>query len=216
MNRRRRLSAGEQGVTDRQHRVAFASVAAVLLGDHRRAGSTRPRSRFRHEARPQRSKGTTIRTASATAPEPQESGGPRNTVPVIRAVAIAELGATSYDARARAEEGAAVPPREARAATAAARASFDGYLPYSYGQSDAGPIRAAAWRLLRELEASPPRVPAAVARARPRLISVRAEAATGDLDVDVLAAVDDGQRRYSIRLLVRKAERRWIVAAVSG
>jgi hypothetical protein len=51
---------------------------------------------------------------------------------------------------------------------------------------------------------------------RPRLISVRAEAATGDLDVDVLAVVDDGQRRYSFRLLVRKAERRWIVAAVSG
>jgi hypothetical protein len=45
---------------------------------------------------------------------------------------------------------------------------------------------------------------------------VRAEAATGDLDVDVLAVVDDGQRRYSIRLLVRTAERRWIVAAVSG
>ena len=58
-------------------------------------------------------------------------------------------------------------------------------------------------------------MPAAVARARPRLISVRAEAATGDLDVDVLAVVDDGQRRYSIRLLARNADRR-IVAAVSG
>jgi len=69
---------------------------------------------------------------------------------------------------------------------------------------------------LRELEASPPRVPATVARARPRLISVRAEAATGDLDIDVLAVVDDGQRRYSIPLAVRHAGRRWIVTAVSG
>jgi hypothetical protein len=109
-----------------------------------------------------------------------------------------------------------VAPREARAATAAARAFLAGYLPYSYGRSDAGRIRAAAWRLLRELEASPPRVPGTVARARPRLISVRAEAATGDLDVDVVAVVDDGQRRYSIPLAIRDAGRRWIVTAVSG
>jgi hypothetical protein len=119
----------------------------------RRVRSDRKARRFEQRLRPR--------------PSTQESGGPRNTVPAIRAVAIAELGATSYEARARAEEGAAVPPREARAATAAARAFLDGYLPYSYGQSDAGPIRAAAWRLLRELEASPPRVPAAVARSAP-------------------------------------------------
>ena len=114
------------------------------------------------------------------------------------------------------EHAPAVAPRRARAATAAARTFLADYLPYSYGLSDAGRIRAAARRLLRELEASPPRVPATVGGARPRLISVRAEAATGDLGVDVLAVVDDGQRRYSIPLAVRNSGRRWIVTAVSG
>jgi hypothetical protein len=110
----------------------------------------------------------------------------------------------------------AVAPSRARAATAAARTFLADYLPYSYGQSDAGRIRAADRRLLRELEASPPRVPATVGGARPRLISVRAEAATGDLGVDVLAVVDDGQRRYSIPLVVRDSGRRWIVTAIGS
>ena len=70
--------------------------------------------------------------------------------------------------------------------------------------------------LLRELESSPPRVRASVARARPQLISVRAEAATGGLNVDVVAVVEDGQRRYRIPLAVRHAGHRWIVTAVRG
>jgi hypothetical protein len=216
MNRRRRLSAGEQGVTDRQHRVAIASVAAVLLGitvvlalrdpgpasGMRRVRSDRKARRFEQRLRPRPSRRS--RAVRGTPfPSSAPSRSPNSAPPVTKLEREPKKAPRSR-------------PREARAATAAARAFLDGYLPYSYGQSDAGPIRAAAWRLLRELEASPPRVPAAVARARPRLISVRAEAATGDLDVDVLAVVDDGQRRYSFRLLARKAERRWIVAAVSG
>ncbi|MGH2945758.1 MAG: hypothetical protein ACRDPC_05770 [Solirubrobacteraceae bacterium] len=99
---------------------------------------------------------------------------------------------------------------------AAARAFLEGYLPYSYGRAQAQRIRAAATPLLRELEASPPRVPASVARARPQLISVRAEAATGGSDVDVVAVVEDGRRRYRIPLAVRDTGRRWVVTAVSG
>jgi hypothetical protein len=110
----------------------------------------------------------------------------------------------------------AVAPREARAAAAAARAFLEGYLPYSYGRARARRIRAAATSLLRELESSPPRVPASVARTRPQLISVRAEAATGGANVDVVAVVEDGQRRYRIPLAVRHAGHRWIVTAVRG
>ena len=110
----------------------------------------------------------------------------------------------------------AVAPGDARAAAAAARAFLEGYLPYSYGRAQARRIRAAATSLLRELEASPPRVPASVARARPQLISVRAEAATGGSNVDVVAVVEDGRRRYRIPLAVRHAGHRWIVTAVRG
>ena len=110
----------------------------------------------------------------------------------------------------------AIAPREAHAAAAAARAFLEGYLPYSYGRADAERIRAAAIPLLRELEASPPRVPASVTHARPQLVSVRAEAATGGSDVDVVAVVEDGRRRYRIPLAVRDTGRRWVVTAVSG
>jgi hypothetical protein len=41
-------------------------------------------------------------------------------------------------------------------------------------------------------------VPAAVARADPQLISVGAEAALGDQAIDVIAVVDDSQRRYRV------------------
>jgi hypothetical protein len=70
--------------------------------------------------------------------------------------------------------------------------------------------------LLRELEASPPRVPATVTHARPQHVSVRAEAATGGSDIDVVAVVEDGRRRYRIPLAVRSAGGRWLVTAVSG
>jgi hypothetical protein len=111
----------------------------------------------------------------------------------------------------------AVAPRETRAATAAARAFLAGYLPYSYDRTDAQRIRAAAKSLLRQLLSSPPRVPAAVAaRSRPRLVSVRAQAATGGANVLVRAIVDDGPRRYGVLLEVRKVAGAWLVTAVGG
>jgi hypothetical protein len=66
------------------------------------------------------------------------------------------------------------------------------------------------------LEASPPRVPASVAHARPQLVSVRAEATTGGSSIDVVAVVEDGRRRHRIPLAVRHTGRRWVVTAVSG
>src|ERR671922_307819 len=73
----------------------------------------------------------------------------------------------------------------------------------------AAPPPPRGWRapggFVRALAAAPRRVPAAVARARPRLISVRAEAATGDQQVEVLAVVEDGRRRYVVPLRVREA-----------
>ena len=80
------------------------------------------------------------------------------------------------------------------------------------------PIGSAAHRRrsCAALREAPPRVPAAVARARPRLVSVLAQAATGDRDVLIVAAVDDGGRRYEVRLTVHHGAARWVVTEISG
>ena len=202
-------------MTDRRRKAAFTCVAVVLLGLTVELTRSDPGPGPRH-AGPQRPAETTIHAASPPASELYEAGDRRNTVPSSAPSRSASSAPIATTREREPTKPPAVAPREARAATAAARAFLAGYLSYSYGRSDAGRIRAAASRLLSELEASPPRVPATVARARPRLITVRAEAATGDLDVDVLAVVEDGQRRYSIPLTVRHAGHRWLVTAVGG
>jgi hypothetical protein len=205
-------------MSDRRRKLAFASAAVVLLGITVFSTLREPGPRARHDARPQQSAGTSaIRTGAPPASELGESGDPDEaTRRLPRAPSPSSSPAAATLGEREAKNPPAVAPREARAATAAARTFLGGYLPYSYGQSDARQIRAAARRLLRDLQASPPRVPATVAKARPRLVSVRAQAATGDLDFDVLAVVDDGERRYRIPLAVRHAGRRWVVTAVSG
>jgi hypothetical protein len=203
-------------MSDRRRKLAFASAAVALLGITAFSTLREPGPPARHDARPQQPAGTSaIRTEPLPASELGQGGG--EATPRFSPAPSTNSSSTAPTQGEReAKSPPAVAPREARAATAAVRAFLAGYLPYSYGRSGAGQIRAAATRLLRELEASPPRVPATVARARPRLISVRAEAATGELGIDVLALVDDGQRRYSIPLAVRHAGRRWIVTAVGG
>jgi hypothetical protein len=200
-------------MNDRRRKRAFAAAAVALLGITAVLALREPaHDRGRQPPADRATIGTGLPPAS-TAAEPDDS--PRSMPPgTPTPVARSEPGAPRSERES--EHAPAVAPREARAATAAARAFLDGYLPYSYGQSDAGRIRAATERLLRELEASPPRVPAAVARGRPRLISVRAQAATSDLEIALLAVVEDGQRRYRIPLAVRHAGHRWIVTAVRG
>ena len=204
-------------MSDRRRKLAFASAAVVLLGITAVSTLREAGPPARRDARPQQPAGTSpIRTEPLRASESGQGGGeasPRfSPEPSTSSSSIAPTTQGEREAKSP----PAVAPRDARAATASARAFLAGYLPYSYGRSDERQIRAAAWRLLRELEASPPRVPATVARARPQLISVRAQAATGDLNVDVLAVVDDGQRRYSIPLSVRDRHGRWLVTAVRG
>jgi hypothetical protein len=84
------------------------------------------------------------------------------------------------------------------------------------GRGGADRIRGAAPPLTRALQDAPPRVPAAVARARPRLVSVLAEASSGDRDVLVVAGVDDGRRRYDVKLMVHHGAGRWVVTEISG
>jgi hypothetical protein len=205
-------------VTDRHRKVAFASAAVVLLGITVFLTLRDPGLGPRHAAPLLRPAGTTtIRTGPPPASEPGEADGSGNASPRSSPTpSTSSAPASATRGEREAKNAPAIAPREARVAMAAARTFLDGYLPYSYGRADANRIRAAARPLLRELERSPPRVPPTVARARPRPISIRAQAATGDLEVDVLAVVDDGHRRYSIPISARAAGRGWVVTAVSG
>jgi hypothetical protein len=190
--------------------VLLGITAFLTLGD---VGSLRW-----GDARSERPTGrSVIRTGSPAVSEPGGTTDPRGSplpAPPAPSTAPSSTGITRYEADAT--DAPAMAPGDTRAAAAAARAFLEGYLPYSYGRADAERIRAAAIPLLRELEASPPRVPASVAHARPQLVSVRAEATTGGSSIDVVAVVEDGRRRYRIPLAVRNTAGRWLVTAVSG
>jgi hypothetical protein len=205
-------------MSDRRRKIALASAAVVLLGITAVSTLREAGPPARRDARPQQLAGTSaIRTEPLPASELGQDGDAREATPRLSPAPSTSSSSTApAQGEREAKSPPAVAPRKARAATAAARAFLAGYLPHSYGRSDAGKIRAAAWRLLRELEASPPRVPLSVARARPQLISVRAEAATGGSNINVVAVVEDGQRRYRIPLAVRDTGRRRIVIAVRG
>src|SRR4051794_3945972 len=192
-------------MSDRTRRVAFAGAAALLLGLALLLGVRGSAPAGRQSARapsgPVIDRTPTLPTPSRTVqPAPARTVHARQTAHREREPGLAP----------------AVVPDAGRAAATTARAFLHGYLPYSYGRAGAGRIRGAAPPLVRALRKAPPRVPAAVARARPRLVTVRAEAATGDRDVLIVAAVDDGQRRYDVRLTVHHDADRWVVAEIRG
>jgi hypothetical protein len=205
-------------VTERKRRLAFASVAVVLLGITEFLTLDNSDSSRWSDARSARPAGrSAIQSGSLGVSEPGGTIDPRgSSFPASPAASTAPSPAGITREEAEAGSAPAVAPGDARAVAAAARVFLEGYLPYSYGRAQAQRIRVTAIPLLRELEAAPPRVPASVARARPRLVSVRAEAATGGSDVNVVAVVDDGRRRYRIPLAVRNTGRRWVVTAISG
>src|SRR3954454_13971726 len=181
-------------MSDRTRRVAFTGAAALLIALalllNRRGDNPPARQSQQAPSSPviERAPPTSSRTAQPAAVHARQTGH-REREP-RRAPAI--------------ESGAG------RAAATAARVFLHDYLPYSYGRVDADRIRGAAPPLAHALDDAPPRVPAAVARARPRLLSVLPEAATGDRDVLIVAVVDDGQRRYDVRLALHRGARRWV------
>jgi hypothetical protein len=201
-------------VNAQRRKGVFAIAAVVLLGLPAALTLHDPDPRAARDLRPG-SNSTSIRTGSPPVAEPTE---PRQSSSGAATPAPTETPGPPRAQRSEREssDAPAIAPREGRAATAAARSFLDGYLRYSYGRARARRIQSATASLLRELEGSPPRVPAAVARSRPRLISVRAQAATSHLEILVRAVVDDGQRRYSIPLSVRDRLGRWLVTAVGG
>src|SRR4051794_23035306 len=192
-------------MSERTRKVAFAGAAAllvslaVLLGA--RGSGPAGRQSAPAPASPVIERTPTLPTPSRTVqPAPTRTIHGRQTAHREREPGLAP----------------AVVPDVGRAASTTARAFLHGYLPYSYGRAGADRIRGAAPPLVNALREAPPRVPPAVVRARPRLVTVRAEAATGDRDVVIVAAVDDGRRRYDVRLTVHHDADRWVVAEIRG
>src|SRR3954453_11458975 len=214
---RSQASAQRAVVTGRRRRLAFVGAAVVLLGISVLLGLREPGPGPAEDGRPQQRAGGAIRTGPASAAAGAETDRSRGALRPRRRMQrhdAARVANTRGEREAR--QAPAVAPADARAAATAARAFLDGYLPYSYGRAQARRIQAAAIPLLRDLETSPPRVPASVARARPQVVSVRAEAATRGSDVDVVAVVDDGRRHYRIALALGDSGPRWVVTAVGG
>jgi hypothetical protein len=192
-------------MSDRTRKVAFTGAAVLLLALalllNRRSSEPAARQPQQAPSRPVIERTPTAPTSSRT----------------VQPAATRRIDARQTAHREREPRLApAVAPSERRAAATAARVFLHAYLPYSYGRVDADRIRDAGRSLMRVLREAPPRVPPAVARARPRLVSVLAQAVTGDGDVLIVAAVEDGRRRYDVRLTVHHGADRWIVTEISG
>jgi hypothetical protein len=192
-------------MSDRSRRVAFTGAAVLLLALalllNRRGSDPADRQPAQAPSSPVIERAPTPQTSSLTVrPAP------------TRAVRARQTALREREPR----RAPAVASGAGRAAATAARVFLHAYLPYSYGRVDADRIRGAAPPLARALDDAPPRVPAAVARARPRLLSVLPEAATCDRDVLIVAAVDDGRRRYDVRLTLHHDADRWVVTEISG
>jgi hypothetical protein len=204
-------------VNGRQRKVVFASAAAVLVASAVFVALLVPRSAPVGDARRAWPVGTTEIQSEPSPNDAAKQGGRRAEGPSPAPGPSSAPSPAHFTQGEREANGApAVVPDQAALAQRAARTFLVGYLPYSYGRARAERIQAATGRLLHELQRAPPRVLPALARADPRLISVHADATLGDLAINVVAVVDDGQRRYRVPLELRRARGRWVVTAVGG
>jgi hypothetical protein len=201
-------------VGDSQRKIAFAAAALALLVIAVPLAVREPARRVRPDDHPP--VGTTAIRTGRPPFEPPATEPPMNASPSALSRSRSPSAAGAGPGEREARSAPAVAPYAAARAERAARAFLVDYLPYSYGRARAERIRAATGRLVRALERTPPRVPVTVTRADPRLISVHADATLGDLAINVVAAVDDGQRRYRVPLELRRTHGRWVVTAVGG
>src|SRR5687768_3852458 len=132
-------------MTDRRRKLVFARAAVVLLGITAFSMLREPSPPPQHDARPQQPAGiSAIRTEPFPASELGQDGDSRDATPRSSAApSTSSSSAAATEGEREAMSPPAVAPREARAATAAARAFLTGYLPYSYGRAQARRIRAA-------------------------------------------------------------------------
>jgi hypothetical protein len=97
-----------------------------------------------------------------------------------------------------------------------ARRFLPSYLAYTYGVTDAQPlrqfVRPALWL---DLAAHPPHVPPRTRDLRPRVTYIGITA-TRPSAVTLQALIDDGERRYAIPLVVGDARERWQIVWIGS
>src|SRR4051795_38272 len=145
-------------MSDRTRKVAFAGAAALLVSLALLLGARGSAPAGRQSAL---APSSPVIERTPTLPTPS-----RNVQPARGRTVHARQ--TAHRER---EPGLApaVVPDAGRAAATTARGFLHGYLAYSYGRAGAARISGAAPPLVRALREAPPRVPAGVARGRPRL-----------------------------------------------
>ena len=141
------------------------------------------------------------------APRPHRAATSPVTKP--QAPAAAPAATPAMDRGEPSEEGHRTLVRPARtdvaASKRAARRFLAGYLPYTYGRVRARAIQSATGELQRQLVGQRLRVPAGERHRVPRLTLLQSNS-VGHRHAELLALVDDGERRYTIALeLIRTA-----------
>lgn len=149
------------------------------------------------------------KTAQPTASEPRAPAPP----PVDEPTDSAALPVPSEEGER--EEGAEPSRAQLAAAKRSARRFLDGYLAYTYGRADPRGIEAATAELRRALAADRPRVPATERRRRAEVETLQVDGANARR-AGVLALVDDGRRRYSVRVQLARHGSEWRVTGVGG
>ena len=104
----------------------------------------------------------------------------------------------------------AVSPVDVAASKRAARRFLAGYLPYTYGHGRTQRIESATAALRGRLAAQRPRVPAREGRRTPRLVLLQSDA-VGTRRAELVALVDDGERRYTVPLKLTHSAAGWRV-----
>jgi hypothetical protein len=99
-------------------------------------------------------------------------------------------------------------------AVATARRFLHGYLPWLYGHARATAIQVATAKLIEQLKAQPPRVPATMREVHPRLIALGTQRAGGDWLA--LANITAGQQTYQLTVTVARSHRGWRVTNVNA
>jgi len=182
-------------IRDSERRGLFAAAAAVMVA----AAVLLTVAAGEEGAEPV--KRHVIRSAVAAPPPPERRADP------------AQLPVPSEEGpRAVADQPAR---KQIAAAKRATRAFLAGYLPYTYGRAGPRAIRLATAELRRALGARRPRVPAAERRRRAEIEAVTVQGGS-PRRVGMLALVDDGRRRYSVRLALARYSGGWKVTEVGS
>jgi hypothetical protein len=137
-----------------------------------------------------------------------ERPSPRSADPAVRPLGDAALAPSI----GRVRPAGGVARVNVAAAREVARRFLTGYLPYAYGRSTSRAFEAATTRAVKLRLTPRPRVPPRTRRLRARIVTLAVEAT--ERSARAVAFVEDGERRYTVELELRRVAGRWLVSAL--